>query len=173
MSFHRNVAMCSVCAVVLTTAALSAPRPERMFPTFVMFRGGALKEPVLLTHSNVTIVTVNGRQMANIEKDPLAIVYGTLERTTRVPPDVPDIVTTYEVAEFFGSGWSSVAGPDGKPTRKLQFEEASNFSRIRVLRSGPPIWMHPVVAPGGGDYSGLVISDTAQALLAQIGLKLR
>ena len=74
MSFHRSVAMCSVCAVALTTTALSAPRAERAFPTFVIFRGGTLKEPVLLTHSNVTIVTVNGRQVANIEKDPLAIV---------------------------------------------------------------------------------------------------
>lgn len=173
MSFHRNVAICSVCAVALTTTALSAPRPERMFPAFVMFRGGTLKEPVLLTHSNVRFGTFNGRPMAIIDNDPLAIVYGTLERTTRVPPDVPDIVTTYEVAEFFGPSWSSVAGPDGKPTRKLQFDEASNFSRIHVLRSGPPIWMNPVVAAGGGNYSGLVISDTAQALLAQIGLKLR
>ena len=173
MSFHRIVAICSVCAVAFTSTALSAPRAERMFPTFVMFRGGTLKEPVLLTHSNVSIVTVNGRQVAKIDKDPLAIVYGTLERTTRVLPDIPDIVTTYEVAEFFGQGWGSVAGPDGKPTRKLQFDEATNFSKIHVLRSGPPIWMNPVVAPGGGNYSGLVISDTAQVLLAQIGLKLR
>jgi hypothetical protein len=160
-------------SVALALAASGwANRPvPRMFPAFTMFRGGGLLHDVLLGHSNVTTISINGRSAANLDHDPLAIIYQTLVSTNRVPPDVPDIVTAYDVAEFFGPEWMALSGPDGKPTRELRFEEANHFSHLYVMRTGPPIWMDPVVAPGGGSYSLLIVSDTAQAILTRLGLR--
>ena len=160
----------SVALMVAVTGAANPP-VRRMFPAFTMFRGGNLEHPVLLGHSNVRTVLINGRSVASLDQDPLAIVYQTLASTNRVPPDGPDIVAQFEVAEFFGREWMALAGPDGQPTRPLRFEEAGHFSHLYVMRTGPMIWQDPVVAPGGGSYSLMVVSDTGRAILRRLGLQ--
>lgn len=172
MSINRAATVGSVLALLLATSGMTTPPAPRMFPTFAMFRGGDLEKPVLMYHANVTTDTIGRIVAANLENDPLAILYQTLVAANRVPPDIPGILTTYEVAEFFGPKWAALAGPDGKPTRALEFEEANHFSNIYVMRSGPVVWMNPVVAPGGGNYSVMIVSDTALAILSRLGLKL-
>lgn len=173
MSIRRLLRLVPAAALMFAASAAANPAVRRMFPAFTMFRGGNLAHPVLLWHSNVRIVTVNGRSGSDISQDPLATIYQTLVSTSMTVPDHPDSLAVFEVAEFFGPEWMALAGPDGSPTRELRFEEANHFSRIYVLRAGPPIWKDPVVAPGGGDYSLLALSDTGQAILKQLGLRFR
>lgn len=173
MSIYRGVVVGAVLATAIASTGRTTPDEARMFPAFTMFRGGSLEKPLLMYHANVTTDTIGKMVVANLVNDPLAVIYQSLVATSPVPPDDPRIVASFEVAEFFGSKWSALAGPDGRPTRPLQFEEANHFSKIHVMRSGPPIWMNPVVAPGGGNYSALSVSDTAQAILSGLGMKLR
>lgn len=173
MSVRRLLRVAPVVALVFVASGASNPAVRRMFPAFAMFRGGNLARPVLLGHSGVRLETINGRSASDVSQDPLATLYETLVSTSMPLPDHPDSLAVFEVAEFFGPEWMALAKPDGRPTRELRFEEANHFSHIYVMRTGPPIWKDPVVAPGGGDYSLLALSDTGQAILRQLGLRLR
>jgi hypothetical protein len=173
MPIIRGIAAGAVLVSALASTALTTPNNARAFPAFTMFRGVGLEQPALMYHANVTTDTIKGLVVANLKNDPLALIYTTLVATSPVRPDDPRIVATFEVAEFFGPPWSALAGPDGRPTRVLQFEEANHFSKIHVMRDGPPIWMNPVVAPGGGSFSALRVSDTAIVVLSGLGLKLQ
>lgn len=173
MSVRRLLRLVPVVALMLVASGASHPPARRMFPMFVMFRGGNLEHPVLLWHSNARIVTINGRSGSSLVDGPLAIIYETLVSTSVMLPDNPDALTHFDVAEFFGPDYAGLAGPDGRLARELRFEEANHFSHIYVMRAGPPIWKDPVVAPGDGSYSLLVVSDTAQAILKRLGLRFR
>jgi hypothetical protein len=136
-----------------------------MYPAFVLFRGPGLDQPVLLRHANV----VN----ANLGKDPLAIVYGSL-RPVSIESSALNMRRYLEVAEFFGPEWTEAINPaDGIPTRELQFEKATHFSRVYLAAGeAPPVWDNPVVAPAGASYPYFQIGPTGRAVLDSLGIRL-
>lgn len=157
-------------ALALVSSGAVRQPAERMFPAFVMFRGGGLTQPVVMGHSNVRKVTINNRDVGDLSNDPLAILYSTLKHANVVPPDAPGVLRIYEVAEFFGPPWSGMTDSTGKPKGDIRFDDANHFSRIYVMRDQRVIWDKPVVAPGGGEYSLLFVSDTSIAILRRLGL---
>src|SRR5690606_10752298 len=173
MSVNRGVTLGVILMVVVASTGLTRPLNDRMFPAFTMFRGDSLENPLLLYHANVTADTSRGVVVADVSHDLLVTLYSTLVASEGVTAGDPRIAYTYEVAEFFGPQWLALAGPDGRPTRTLRFEEANHFSKLHVMRAGPPIWVQPVVAPGGGGFAAMSVSDTAQAILTALGMKLR
>ena len=164
--------VCRAVTLVLACTVLTggSRAHRRMFPAFVMFRGGNLATPVLLVHSNVTIR--NGVPV--MDKDPLAIVYGSLAPAPALLVDSLRLKQHYDVAEYFGPNWTALTMPDGRPKRELKFEEASAHSRIYAgTAAAPPIWENPVVAPGGANRSFYLIGERGRRVLEGLGLRLR
>ena len=119
-------------------AALSFATPHsterRMFPRFVVMRGGGLSSPIVLKP--------NIAAAAGIGVDSIGLLYGSLD--IHVPKDPGRVRRgpSVEVAEFFGPKYVWAAEAPA-------FDSANHHSRIYLPANGEPaLWENPVVAPG-------------------------
>ena len=161
----------TISAISLVSLGSRREISANAFPAFVMFRGGNLDKPVLLVHSNMRWV----RGVLYVDKDPLALLFQSLELST-ISPDSGEVERSFEVAEFFGPSWTALVNPDGRPGRELRFQDANHFSKISVV--GPSrrvIWSDPVIPSVSNSATGYVgkysIGQRGVAILTGLGLQ--
>jgi hypothetical protein len=172
MNNFARAAFVSLVAATLLEATAPPRSPAVAFPWFVMFRGPGIVTDVVLGHSGVTFRDVRGTRMSVLGRDPLAVVYSTLQETTAPALAREDSAARIEVAEFFGTEWAGLTDSLGRPTRPLRFEEAPHHSYIyRGTPARRPVWAQPVVGPNGRDGLYFILSDSAARILARLGVR--
>ena len=116
--------------IVLASTA-PAPPLMRAFPSYVLVRGGAITEPILIYHRpSPPFRGIKGV----ITYSPVATLF-SLEDPVWPQPALPGQIV-YEVAEF----WMASIASGGRPPSPPKWESASQYSRLHVTTNGEVYW---------------------------------
>ena len=154
-------------AAGLLLSANPAPSPNaaRAFPTYVLIRGGTLKEPVLI-HAKPTH-QVRGLSGV-ITYIPVATLM-SLQDDMLPQPTSPGTVV-YEVAEYWGL-WGMVDST-GRPNATLRWDGASQYSRLHIMPNGDVLWQALEGQFRGARLAYQRLTQPAIEVLADFGLPL-
>jgi len=154
-------------AAGLLISAGPAPSPSeaRAFPTYVLIRGGTLKEPVLI-HAKPSHPVRGLRGI--ITYIPVATLVG-MQDDLLPQPTAPGVVV-YEVAEYWGL-WGMVDST-GRPNATLRWDGASQYSRLHVMQNGDVLWQALEGQFQGARLAYQRLMQPAIEVLAEFGIPL-
>lgn len=118
--------------LLLAGGPTPSPNEARAFPTYILIRGGTLKEPVLIHNKP----THPARGLGIITYVPVATLVSRQDDLLPQPTAPGTVV--YEVAEYWGL-WGMMDST-GRPNAPLRWDGASQYSRLHVMQDGDVLW---------------------------------